>query len=182
MFTNPKSPFYNRPHRQCVTYVTHPQTGPTLSFLHHRDEAKRSRRKQKMKTKTMTIITAVSALAIAAASNAQTLNSSTSVEFFPKKSRYARGEVITAVVTVRGIFANGASIPLPNTPVQVGDAWGEANWSVATWMRTNGNGQVTFNYRIPTNPHWDNIHLGGTAVPPMPFRYSYAFKRIPIGQ
>ncbi len=127
-------------------------------------------------------LSVIAGSAMVASAQAQTVfKSSMSLQVFPQKARYARGEVVTVVYTVMGQINNGARFPLVGVPTNIGDWW-DTGWTTSFFRQTNHNGQVSMTYRIPTNPRWDNIHLVGTAMPGNPFPLSSVSWRIPIGR
>jgi len=108
------------------------------------------------------------------------LRTTTTVEFFPKKDRYARGEVLTATYTVKFVLPSGQTFPCTGAPIQIGDWW-DTGWTTTLNRYTNSAGQVSFNYRVPTNPNWDNIYIVGNTMLTSPLN-SWVAKRIPIGR
>ena len=109
---------------------------------------------------------------------------SNSIEIFPKKTRYARGETINVVISLNLILSYGKLAPLANYPLECGDFWGEANWTTTLFKRTDRFGKTSFTYIIPTNPRWDNIHVySAIGVSDLTgiLRPQYTTLRIPIG-
>jgi hypothetical protein len=109
---------------------------------------------------------------------------SNSIEIFPKKTRYARGETINVVSSLNLILSYGKLAPLANYPLECGDFWGEANWTTTLFKRTDRFGKTSFTYIIPTNPRWDNIHVySAIGVSDLTgiLRPQYTTLRIPIG-
>ena len=136
-----------------------------------------------MNTKSLLVaLSVVAGAALVATSQAQSVfRTNMSVQVFPQKARYARGEVVTVVYTVTGQINNGARFPLAGVPTNIGDWWAYG-WTTSLNRVTNHNGQVSMTYRVPTNPNWDNIHLVGVSSPANPFPWSSVSWRIPIGR
>lgn len=123
-----------------------------------------------MRKLTSLALLAVTATLVAQSAHAQSL----SIDFSPNKTRYARGEYMTTIVT----FRNGWGQRCPYTWITIGDTWDRIrpnfNWQ---WYCTDGNGQVRLTYRVPLDPNKDNVYIGAC----FPAWGTFNQKRIPIG-
>jgi hypothetical protein len=126
-----------------------------------------------MKLNAIKSIVIAGAIAMTAASFAQ----STSVSFYPPKDRYARGEHMAAVITVR----DSAGRRAPGVPIfteqYISSIYTFVNFKLVGY--SNPSGELMVPYTVPTNPNWDNIYYIGYGL--FNGRYVYNSKRVPIG-
>lgn len=136
-----------------------------------------------MNTKSLLVaLSVIAGSAVVASSQAQAVfRTNMSMQVFPQKARYARGEVVTVVYTVTGQINNGTRFPLAGVQTNIGDWW-PYGWTMSLFRTTNHNGQVSMTYRVPTNPFLDNINLVGFSSQTHPFPSAHVSWRIPIGR
>lgn len=97
------------------------------------------------------------------------------IGFAPEKSRYARGETMGIIMVARDAWGRR----MPNVLLWVGERIGyQEDFGFTRFVWTNSAGEYRFNYRVPTNPNWDNMHICGAT-----WHYGgYGERRIPIGR